>query len=103
MDVRDPRLVSPRGNDVRVAIFSRIAACFEAHANDLQSARVGETIVLTVRDQDGIRCGAEMADADATIDRITLSASDDAPLSRERYDGGVLVERWVVRDLRPLP
>jgi hypothetical protein len=102
MSVRDPRILSPRGNDVRAAIFARVADCIAAHAGEARIERGPATTAIEIRDPDGIRCGAEDGDARVTVDRVTLDR-DERPIARERYVGTTLVERWVMRDLRVLP
>ena len=103
MSVRDPRLLSPRRNDVRAAIFSRVTDCLTAHAAALHVDHSSERVRFTIDDPAGIRCGDENGEAGVTRDRVTVSAHDDAPLMRERYAGEMLVERWQVQDLHLLP
>ena len=100
MNVRDPRLLSPRKNDVRNAIFSRVADCIAAHAGEVTVERSGDRETFTIHDPAGVRCGAEDGDVPVTVDRVTISAVDGRPMMRERYAGDVLVEKWVMRDLR---
>jgi hypothetical protein len=100
MNVRDPRLLSPRKNDVRNAIFSRVADCVATHAADVTVQRSGEEETFTIRDPGGVKCGAEDGDAAVTVDRVTVSAVDGHPIKRERFVGDTLVEKWVMRDLR---
>jgi len=103
MSVRDPRLLSPRKNDLRNAIFSRVADCIAAHAEAVRVERSGAVETFTIRDPGGVHCGAEDGDAAVTLDRVTVSATDEHPLMRERFAGGTLVERWVMRDLHVGP
>ena len=100
MNVRDPRLLSPRKNDVRNAIFSRVADCVAAHAADVTVERSGEHETFVIREPAGVKCGAEDGDDAVTVDRVTVSAVDGHPIMRERYAGEVLLEKWVMRDLR---
>jgi hypothetical protein len=101
MNVRDGRILSPRGNDVRSAIFARIADCITAHADGARIVRGTGTTAIEIRDPAGIHCGTEDGDAGGTLDRVTLDG-DEHPIQRERYVGATLVERWVIRNLRVL-
>jgi hypothetical protein len=102
MSVRDPRILSPRGNDVRAGIFSRVADCIAAHAGEARVEKGTASTAIELRDPAGIRCGAEDGDGRVTVDRVTLDR-DQRPIARERYIGATLVERWVMRDLRVIP
>jgi len=100
LKVRDPRVLSPRGNDIRTAVFSRVVACFAAHPDRLRTvpAANGET-AIELEDPHGVRCGDEYADTDVTTDRVTL-APDGTPRLRERLSGAAVVERWTIEDLQ---
>jgi hypothetical protein len=102
MNVRDPRVLSLRRNDVRTAIFSRVADCIAAHAGMVRIERGASATVITVSDPAGVRCGEEDGDLAVTVDRVTVGP-DDHPIVRERYAGETLVERWMIRDVRALP
>lgn len=100
VNVRDPRLLSPRGNDIRTAVFSRVAGCFVAHADQVRTLSTSaQGSVIALEDARGIRCGDEYADRDVTSDRLTL-ASDGRPLLRERLSGTTVVERWTIDDVK---
>ena len=102
MNVRDPPVLSPRKNDVRTAIFSRVADCVAAHADSVRVERLPETTVITIRDPAGIKCGDQDGDNEVTVDRFTVGL-DERPMRRERFAGETLLERWDMRDLRVLP
>jgi hypothetical protein len=101
LSVRDPRILSPRGNDVRTAVFAGVAACFAANADHVQlvsSSPSQNVIVLTING--GERCGDEYGPDKITADRLTLDAADGHPLMRERLSGTMVVERWKIDDLQ---
>jgi len=101
LSVRDPRILSPRGNDVRTAVFGGVAECFAAHADHValvSSSPSQKVIVLTING--GERCGDEYGPDKITADRLTLDATDGHPLMRERLSGTTVVERWKIDDLQ---
>lgn len=101
MSVRDGRILSPRSNDIRTAVFARVAACFAAQADRVHAVvKSARETVLTLSNERGIACGPEYVDAAVTTDRIVLDAADGHPLLRERLEGQTVVERWVISDLR---
>jgi hypothetical protein len=102
MNIRDARILSLRGNDVRTAIFSRVADCVAAHAETVHIERGPASTVITIRDPGGIHCGEEDGDRMVTVDRVTV-ALDERPIRRERFAGETLLERWEMRDVRTLP
>jgi hypothetical protein len=101
MDVRDARILSPRGNDVRTADFARIVGCYAANLPSVRvvsSAPHAEVIALSA--SAGVRCGDEYGDGDAVSeDRLTFDPADGQPLLRERLSGGTVVERWTISGL----
>ena len=98
--VRDARLLSPRGNDIRTAVFSRVARCFLAAADRVRVAATSpQRDVIALTDAAGVRCGDEYGPSKITTDRLTLDPVDGHPLMRERLSGTRVVERWTVRDL----
>jgi hypothetical protein len=103
MNVRDGRILSPRGNDVRNAIFSRVVDCIAEHADQVKVERTAAVQTFTIRNPAGVHCGAEDGDKAVTVDRVTISAEDEHPMMRERFAGDTLVERWVMRDLKVTP
>jgi hypothetical protein len=96
LPLRDPRLLSPRGNDARVAIFSNVARCYDADAAHLRVSESGDVLVI---DDDNPSCTAGYGPLPVTRDRLTLDA-DGEPLERDRYDGTALVEKWTITDLK---
>lgn len=101
LGIRDARVLSIRGNDVRAGIFARVAHCLAAHAANIATERASESlVVLSIHDAAGIHCGEEDGDSAVTVDRVTISSRDAQPVMRERYVGETLVERWIIRDLR---
>jgi hypothetical protein len=103
MSVRDKRVLSPRGNDVRVGIFANVAACFARNPNVLRSIPAPGQMAFELVDPDGVDCGADDGSGAerVTRDRIVCTA-DGRPLRRERYIGSELVETWTISDLQPL-
>jgi hypothetical protein len=103
MSVRDGRILSPRGNDVRTAVFSRVVRCFVSGADRVRvvstSARAN---VIELVEAAGERCGDEYGPENITADRLTLDASDGHPLMRERLNGSTVLERWTIRDLQSI-
>ena len=97
MSVRDPRILSPRGNDVRIADLSDVAACFAQRAR-MVSAPANE-MIFEIDEPGQDSCGAH--DDGITRDRIVFS-SDGEPIRRERYVGNALVEAWAISDFAPL-
>jgi hypothetical protein len=98
--VRDARILSPRGNDIRTAVFSRVARCFLVAADRVRvdtTSPLGKVIALT--DAAGVHCGDEYGPSKITTDRLTLDPADGHPLMRERLSGTRVVERWTVHDL----
>ncbi len=102
VNVRDARILSPRGNDIRSAIFARVARCYTA-ASDVHSALADGQTVLTLNGARAAACGPEYGEAGITSDRVTLDAGDGHPLLRERLAGSTVVERWVIHDLHVPP
>ncbi|MFN2460705.1 MAG: hypothetical protein ABR591_08470 [Candidatus Velthaea sp.] len=104
LSVRDPKVLSLRGNDIRIGILSRVAACFSAHADHLSVENTrwaGQpAVALTISHPSGIRCGAEDGDSTITRDRLVLAERDDRPLERERSIGSTVVVRWIISDAR---
>jgi hypothetical protein len=103
LDVRNPKIISMRGNDIRTGVLSRVVACFRTHAEHLTTERIemsGQSLAaLTMTEPAGVRCGPEDGDIAVTRDRILISPATGLPVMRERYAGSALVERWVIRDL----
>lgn len=100
LNVRDPRILSPRGNDIRTAVFSRVVGCFAAHADRVRTlATSAQGTVIALEDPRGIHCGDEYGAQDVTTDRLTLAA-DGRPMLRERLSGTTVVERWSIDDLQ---
>lgn len=101
MNVRDRRILSPRGNDVRTADFARVVKCFAAAAHHVHvESSSPQATVLALVDDRGVRCGAEYGDEGVTEDRITFEPADGRPIMRERLAGGSVVERWRIEDLQ---
>jgi len=94
--LRDPRLLSPRGNDARVANFANVARCFTADAEHLRVAESGD--VMTI-DDEAPTCTEGYGALPITSDHLILDA-DGQPLERDRYDGPTLVEKWTITDLQ---
>jgi hypothetical protein len=102
MNVRDSRILSPRGNDIRTAIFARVVGCFAADVDHVQTrSSTPRATVIGLSDSRGVRCGEEYGDDGATEDRLTFDPVDGRPLMRERLSGATVVERWSIDDLRP--
>jgi len=103
LDVRNPKIMSMRGNDIRTGVLTRVIGCFRTHADHLTTERVeagGQSLAaLTMTDPAGIHCGPEDGDAAVTRDRVLISPASGLPVMRERYAGTTLVERWIIRDL----
>jgi hypothetical protein len=101
MNVRDARVLSPRGNDVRTADFARIVGCFAANAGRVRvSSAAPHAEVIALDDPRGVRCGEEYGDGAAvTEDRLTFDPADGRPLMRERLSGANVVERWTIAGL----
>ncbi len=101
MNVRDARVLSPRGNDVRTADFARIVGCFAANAHSVRvAASAPNTEVIALDDNHGVRCGDEYGDGSSVSeDRLTFDPADGRPLMRERLSGGTVVERWTITGL----
>jgi len=95
--VRTSLLLSPRGNDLRTAIFSRAAACYAADASHVETTMDGTTMTLT---DDHPTCTGEYGSLPVSTDRLTLNAADGRPLERERLDGTTVVEHWTISDLQ---
>jgi len=102
--VRDPRILSPRGNDVRSAVFSRVVQCYADGGARVrvQSTSATQTVIV-LTDASGVACGDEYGSAKVTADRLTLDATDGHPLMRERLSGTMVVERWRIEDLQTGP
>lgn len=101
MAVRDARILSPGGNDIRTAVFSRVVRCFVAAADRVRVAsRSPRQDVIALTDSAGVRCGDEYGSGEITTDRLTFDPSDGHPLMRERLSGTTVVARWSIRDLR---
>lgn len=103
LDVRNPKIISMRGNDIRTGVLTRVVACYRAHADKLATERAdlsGQSLLaLAMNDPAGIHCGVEDGDAGVTRDRILISPTTGLPVLRERYAGATLVERWVISGL----
>jgi hypothetical protein len=101
MNVRDARVLSPRGNDVRTADFARIVGCFAANAARVRvAASAPHAEVIALDDPRGVRCGEEYGDGTVvTEDRLTFDPADGRPLMRERLSGAGVVERWTIAGL----
>lgn len=100
LNVRDPRILSPRGNDIRTAVFSRVVGCFAAHADRVRTLSTSpQGTVIALEDARGIHCGDEYGGQDVTTDRLTL-AGDGRPVLRERLNGTTVVERWSIEDVK---
>jgi len=95
ISLRDPRILSPRGNDARVAIFANVARCYAADAEHLHVSESGDVMVI---DDDSPSCTGGYGPLPVTRDRLTLDA-DGEPLERDRFDGTTLVEKWTITDL----
>jgi hypothetical protein len=106
-DIRNPKVMSMRGNDIRTGVLTRVVACYRAHADRLTTERAdlsGQSLVaLVMSDPAGIHCGVEDGDTGVTRDRILVSPTTSLPVLRERYAGNTLVERWVISDLHATP
>jgi hypothetical protein len=101
MSVRDARILSPHGNDVRTAVFSRVVGCFVAEADRVRVVSRSVTAnVIMLTEAAGEHCGDEYGPAKITADRLTLDPADGHPLMRERLNGTSVVERWTIRDLQ---
>lgn len=101
MSVHDARILSPRGNDIRTAVFARVLACFVGGAERVRlvSSTPREN-VIELTDNAGEHCGNEYGPDKITADRLTLDASDGHPLMRERLSGTTVLERWKIGDLQ---
>jgi hypothetical protein len=104
LGVRDPRVLSPRKNDIRTGVFERVVECYAAQPDRLRVEAVApHELRITLRDDLGVRCGPEYGDDGVTVDRITIDAEDGHPLERERLAGSTLVEQWSIGDLQAPP
>ncbi|GAC1543856.1 MAG: hypothetical protein NVS2B17_24190 [Candidatus Velthaea sp.] len=102
LPVRDARLLSERGNDIRTAILGPIVDCFQTHIADVTtsaSKMSGETTIVLARRGSGTLCSDNPRDSDVTTDRLVVDTVSGRPLRRERYAGTMLVESWTIRDL----
>jgi hypothetical protein len=97
LPLRDPRLLSPQGNDIRVAVFGNVEQCFAADAAHL---RVNEDAAgtLTLID-DAPTCTEGYGPARTTSDQLTIDATTGRPLLRERFDGTTLMCHWAITAL----
>jgi hypothetical protein len=101
MSIHDARLLSPRGNDIRTAVFSRIVACFNGAGDRVRVESTSPNAsVITLTDPAGEQCGDEYGPDKITVDRLTIDPHDGRPLMRERLSGGIVLERWTIEDLR---
>jgi hypothetical protein len=98
LSVRDPRIISPRGNDARVGIFANVARCFAADAAHLHVEGTGDVVTIV---DDAPSCTEGYGASPVTSDRLVLG-DDGQPLERDRYDGATLVEKWTISDLQAL-
>jgi len=96
LPIRDSQILSPRGNDARVAIFSNVAQCYTSDAAHLHVAEEGGVVVIT---DDAPDCTTGYGSSPVTSDRLVLSA-DGEPLERDRYVGSTIVEKWAISDLQ---
>ncbi|GAC1424076.1 MAG: hypothetical protein NVSMB64_31740 [Candidatus Velthaea sp.] len=102
LPVRDARLLSERGNDIRTAILGPIVDCFQSHIADVTtsaSKMSGETTIVLARHTSGTLCSDNPRDSDVTTDRLIIDTATGRPLRRERYAGPMLVESWTIREL----
>ena len=101
MSVRDSRILSPRGNDIRTAVFSRVVQCFVSAAARVRLVSTSSRAnVIMLTDRAGEHCGDEYGSDKITGDRLTLDPVDGHPLMRERLSGTTVLERWTIHDLR---
>ena len=107
LDVRNPKIMSMRGNDIRTGVLTRVVACYRAHADKLSTERAdasGQSLLaLTIYDPAGIHCGPEDGDTGVTRERLLIVPATGLPAMRERYAGNTLVERWVISGLHATP
>lgn len=96
MSVRDRRILSPRGNDIRIGILSDVAACFAERARPVPAA-AGELVYEIDNPSARSSCGAHDDGTPITRDRIVCTA-DGQPIRRERYVGSEIVEEWTISD-----
>jgi hypothetical protein len=96
--LRDPRLLSPHGNDARVSIFSNVTRCFEADATHLNVEDSGSVLAVT-DNSPSCTVAAGYGTLPITSDRLLMD-DDGQPLERDRYDGTTLVEKWTISDLQ---
>jgi hypothetical protein len=100
LDLRNAQVLSPRGNDIRAADLTRIAACFATDAEHDRTETAGDQLTLI---DDAPHCTEGYGPAPVTSDRLTLDAADGHPIERERLDGTSVVERWTISDLQAPP
>ena len=96
LPLRDPRVLSPNGNDARVAALGPVARCFAADAAHLTISQTGDTITLTDKRPS---CTDGYGTLPITADQITLATADGHPLLRERLAGPTVMGRWTISDL----
>jgi hypothetical protein len=98
LPLRDPRMLSPQGNDIRAAIFGNVAECFVADASHLHVNEDGNGTFTLI--DDAPSCTAGYGDDHATSDRLTIDATTGRPLLRERFDGSTMTGHWAITALQ---
>ena len=100
-DLHDKRLISPRGNTMLAADLGSVLACFTAHRADVKeevNASSHET-TLHLHRASGVGCSGDPPIDTAVTDDVLALSAEGWPISRERFAGDTLVERWKLENL----
>jgi hypothetical protein len=104
--LRDPKVVSLRGNDIRTADLGAILDCYSGHRDSMVEAPGPDvngtpTTSVSIVDKNGIVCDGNDPDQGKVVtkDELLISNGTGWPRRRMRFEGTTLVEQWDIQDI----